>query len=105
MKEEFKELKVIKNEDANRFELEVNGHIAFIDYKQKDNDIYLIHTESPKELAGTGAAAALVEKTLIYLEENNHPLVPLCPYVAAFIKKNRDWVRVVREDFKDKFKE
>ena len=32
MKEEFITLPLIKNEEAKRFELSVDGHIAFIDY-------------------------------------------------------------------------
>ena len=103
MKPEFEQLALYKNEDSTRFELTVDGYIAFIDYKEKADTIALTHTESPEELAGRGVATALIEKTLAYLEENNNVLVPLCPLVFAYIKRHPEWARIVREDFKDKF--
>ena len=99
MKEEFLPLEVIKNDDTNRFELTVDGYVAFIDFKQKDQLIKLIHTEVPEELGGRGVAAALVEKTLVYLETNNYSLYPYCPYVFAYIKKHPEWKRVVDPTF------
>jgi predicted GNAT family acetyltransferase len=98
MKPEFKEIQLIKTE--KRFELNVNGYTAFIDYVTKGDKIALIHTEAPEELAGTGAAAALVEKTLEWLEENRVPLIPLCPYVKKFLVRNPEWQRIVAEPYK-----
>lgn len=103
MKEEFLPLKVYKNDSSSRFELTVESYVAFIDFKESHGLIYLIHTESPEELAGRGAATALIEKTLAYLEENHYKLVPLCPLVFAYIKKHPEWKRIVREDFLEKF--
>jgi predicted GNAT family acetyltransferase len=102
MKPEFEFLEVVKNEVKSRFELKVDGHIAFIDYKEKPGVILLVHTESPLELEGRGVAKALVEKTLRYLEENNYLLEPLCPYVFTYIKKHPEWIRIVSEEFKEK---
>lgn len=103
MKAEFEHIPVVKNNETQRFELTVDGYTAFIDFKEHNEVIALIHTESPEELAGRGAATALIEKTLAYLEENNNVLVPLCPLVFAYIKRHPEWARIVREDFKDKF--
>lgn len=95
MKEEFLNLPVLKNEETKRFELTVDGYIAFIDYEENEKIIKLIHTESPEELAGRGAATALIEKTLAYLEENTYQLVPLCPLVFAYVKRHPEWKRLV----------
>lgn len=99
MKEEFLSLEVNKNIETKRFELIVDGHTAFIDYKENGKTIQLIHTESPEELAGRGVATALIEKTLIYLEEQNYDLMPYCPLVFAYIKRHVEWKRIVSEDF------
>ena len=95
MKEEFLNLPVLKNDETKRFELTVDGHVAFIDYEENEKIIKLIHTESPEALAGRGAATALIEKTLTYLEENGYSLVPICPLVFAYVKRHPEWKRLV----------
>ncbi|MDO5655978.1 MAG: GNAT family N-acetyltransferase [Flavobacteriaceae bacterium] len=99
MKPEFEIIPLVNNEEKRRFELAYNGHTAFINYGVYGDKIALVHTEAPKELQGTGAAQALVEKTLMYIEENNQTVLPYCPYVFGFIKKNPEWKRVVNERF------
>lgn len=61
--------------------------------------IALIHSEAEPELAGTGAATAVVEKTLHYIEDNGKKLLPYCPYFFAYLKKNPEWKRIVDEKF------
>ena len=51
MKDKFINLPLKKNEEKSRFELDVDGHIAFIDYKETSSTVALIHTEAPSELA------------------------------------------------------
>jgi len=97
MKPEFENIPLVKT--PQRFEIEINGHYAFIDYKEMSSKIALIHTEAEPELAGTGAAAAVVEKTLDFIEKSGKKLLPYCPYILAFIKKNREWKRIVDEKF------
>lgn len=99
MKPQFENIPLVKNEDKKRFEIESDGHFAFINYKETSQQIALIHTEAERELAGTGAAAAVVEKTLKYIEESGKKLLPYCPYVFAFIKKNQEWKRIVDQRF------
>lgn len=99
MKEELKPIPLIKNDLDHRFEIEVDGHLAFIDFKETRNRISLVHTEAAPELKGTGAAAALVEKTLKFIEEDGRKLMPYCPFVYAYIKKNPEWKRIVDPAF------
>ncbi|MCX7548951.1 GNAT family N-acetyltransferase [Xanthomarina sp. F1114] len=97
---EYNTIPLVRNEEKKRFEIEVDGHYAFIDYKESRNKIALIHTETDPELAGKGAASAVVEKTLHYLDDNNITLLPFCPYVFAYIKKHPEWKRIISPDFK-----
>ena len=91
----YEEVELIDNKEQHNFELWIENHRSFIDYKKKDNRVYLLHTEVPKELEGRGVAAALVEKTLQYLESNHLQLVPLCTYVQSFLKRYPEWNRLV----------
>lgn len=100
MKEQFITIPLHKNEAKKRFEIELNGAFAFINYGEVGKQIALVHTEAEPELAGTGAAQAVVEKTLHWIEENGYSLLPFCPYVFAFIKKHPEWKRIVDPKFK-----
>ncbi|WPU98585.1 GNAT family N-acetyltransferase [Mucilaginibacter sp. cycad4] len=91
----YEEIPLVNNEAIHNFELIVEGHRAFIDYKKKDDKIYLIHTEVPVELEGKGVASAIVEKAFNYIEENNLKLVPLCVYVASYLKRHPEWARIL----------
>lgn len=89
------QLKLVNNQEKARFELEVDGYVAFIDYKIKGEKIYLIHTEVPAELAGKGVGNAIVLKTLKFVQDKGYSLVPLCPFVAAYIKRHPEWEAIV----------
>ena len=101
MKEEYIALPLVKNTEAHHFEMEVDGHKAIIAYRQTPERITLIHTEVPPELEGKGAATAIIEKTLEYIETNHLVLIPLCPLVVAYIKRHPEWKRIVDPSVKN----
>lgn len=88
---------LVKDTATKQYQLEIDGHTAFIDYKQHGNKVFLIHTEVPAELGGQGVAATLVTKTLQDLEKNGEVLVPLCPYVQAYLKRKPEWNRLLAQ--------
>lgn len=98
MKDEFKNLPLHKNANPPRFEMNVDGRLAFILYKEKPGTITLIHTEVDPALEGKGAGTAVIEKTLDYLEKNNLKLIPLCPFVVAYLKRHPEWNRLVEKE-------
>ncbi|WP_449399347.1 GNAT family N-acetyltransferase [Chryseobacterium wanjuense] len=99
MKPEFENIPLINT--GTRFQIEFNGYSAFIDYREMGSQIALNHTEADILIAGTGAAQAVVEKTLYYIEEHQKKALPFCPYVLSFIKKIRDGNVLSTRDFTD----
>ncbi|HKG07389.1 MAG TPA: GNAT family N-acetyltransferase [Pedobacter sp.] len=95
MNEEYLNVPLIKNDGKNRFELNTGAYTTFIEFKERSKKIWLIHTEAPEELKGKGTATAIVEKTLTYLEDNGYRMVPLCPFVGAYLKRHPEWNRIV----------
>lgn len=80
------------NEERKRFELQVDGHTAFIEFLiSKDNTMFLTHTSVPKALEGKGVGSKIVLKALNYLKDNNYKLAPLCPFVAKYLVKHPEW--------------
>ena len=82
---------LINNEAKHSFEMTVEGQRAFIDYQLRDNKIFLVHTEVPKQLQGRGIAAAMVEKAFQYIEAQHLIMVPLCPYVVHYLEQHSQW--------------
>lgn len=99
MKEVYKNIPLVNNEAEKRFEIEIDGSFAFINYKELDGKIALIHTETDPALAGQGAASAVVEKTLHYIKEHDQQVLPVCSYVFAILKKHPEWKHMVDKGF------
>ncbi len=90
-KKDWSQLTLINNADhpKKRFEIHVEGQTAFIEYiLAKGNAIYLTHTEVPRSLEGNGLGSAIIKKTLDHVREKGYDLVPLCPFVAGYLKKH-----------------
>lgn len=80
-----------QNSDLNRFELESEGSIAFIDYTIRHGLLFLIHTEVPAALRGKGIGNIIVEKVLEYAKQNNYKIVPICPFIQTYLKRHPEW--------------
>lgn len=92
--------KLVLNEEKKRFELEVESKIAFIEYiLNNENIMFLTHTEVPIELEGKGVGSAIVSQTLDYIKEKGYTLAPLCPFVAAYLKRHPDWKSILAKGY------
>jgi len=89
------------NETKRRFELEVDGHIAFIDYiLNNENMMFLTHTEVPPALGGKGVGTKIVEQALEYIKEKSYSLAPLCPFVAKYLRIHPEWQSIMAKGYK-----
>lgn len=87
------------NTDHKRFEYAKDGHISFIEYiLTQRGTIYLTHTEVPKPLEGGGVGSELVKEVLKIVEQRHLKLVPLCPFVAAYIRRHPEWKKLLAEN-------
>ncbi|SIT83200.1 GNAT family N-acetyltransferase [Pontibacter indicus] len=92
------EIEVKDNPAQNRFETTVEGHTAVIEYKLKPGVMTVLHTEVPKEMEGQGIAGAMTRYALEHIAANKLELVPLCPYMRAFLKKHPEYQHLVRKE-------
>lgn len=94
------ENELILNQDRKRFELEADGKIAFIEFiLNNENILFLTHTEVPIGLEGKGVGSAIVSKTLNYIKEKGYTLAPLCPFVAAYLKRHPEWKEILARGY------
>lgn len=91
-----KDIPLIHNEAAHRFEMHIHGHVPFIEYSRASHDLLIIaHTEVPTQLEGKGIGKMMVEKMLNFVEEHGWKIIPLCPFTSTYIKRHPEWMRIV----------
>ena len=93
------DLIIIENIERKRFETTVEDKVAFVEYIRAENKMYLTHTEVPSELGGKGIASKMVGKVLEIIKEEDRKLVPLCPFVASYLKKHPEWQEMLANGY------
>ena len=89
---------LIDNTQDRQYEFHIGEMTPYIEYiKTKNGQIHLSHKEVPSKLKGKGIGSRLVEKTLRDIERQRLELVPLCPFVAGYIKRHPEWKRIVMQ--------
>ena len=79
------------NPERNRFELPLDGHTAFSEYRRTGDVLTIMHTEVPPELNGRGIGSALVRGMLAIVRRDGLKVVPRCPFVRAYIGKHSEY--------------
>ncbi|WP_319797644.1 GNAT family N-acetyltransferase [Nitrobacter sp.] len=79
---------VYDNKVLSRFELEVEGGVAFANYRRAPGIIVITHTETPRKLRGRGIASALVKGALALIRTEGLKVVAGCGFVADYLDKH-----------------
>ena len=79
---------IVNNQGASRFEIHLEGKMAYQEYIQTKQDLVVSHTEVPKALEGKGLGSLLAKNALLYTEKSGLKMMPLCPFVATYIRKH-----------------
>ncbi len=77
--------------ERHRFELGLDGHTAFANYRRGDRVLTILHTEVPKELNGRGIGSKLVRGILDIARAEAMKVDPRCPFVAAYMDKHPEY--------------
>jgi uncharacterized protein len=93
------EPRVTDNPQASRYELWLETTCAgFIQYRTEPGMILLVHTEIDPAFAGQGLGERLVAGALEDLSARGLKLVPLCPFVRAYLRRHPDQADLVAGD-------
>jgi predicted GNAT family acetyltransferase len=76
------------NPAKSRYELEVDGLIAFADYQRSGHRLVIPHVEADPALRGTGAAGRLMAKVVETARAEGLKIAPLCGYASAWLRRN-----------------
>lgn len=84
------------NAAAHRYELDVDGHVAFVAYRDTDaGDRMFAHTEVPQPLEGQGIGGRLVKGALEAARAEGRRIIPSCPFVRAYIDRHPEYEDLV----------
>ena len=88
---------IVKNdEERHRFVAATDdGDEAFIDYFRRHGKIVFTHTFVSPALEGKGLAGKMAQVALDFARAENLRVVPLCPFVNAYIKRHKEYQDLV----------
>lgn len=82
---------VTDNAAQHRFELDTEGHVSFIEYRQHGPVITMTHAEVPPALNGRGIGSELAKGALDLVRTRKQTVLPLCPFIASYIKRHPEY--------------
>ncbi|MGX9428192.1 MULTISPECIES: GNAT family N-acetyltransferase [Bradyrhizobium] len=82
---------VRNNSAQSRFELDVEGGVAFANYRATPSAIIITHTETPRALRGRGIASELVKGALELIRADGHKVIAGCGFVVDYLSKHPEY--------------
>jgi len=87
---------IVNNTAEHRFELMRADGMGVLSYHMRgEHTIALVHTEVDPALRGRGVAARLAHDALEYARVNHLRLIPICPYVRAYLERHPEYADLV----------
>jgi uncharacterized protein len=79
------------NKAQNRFELEIEGGLAFANYRLTPSAVIITHTETPRALRGRGIASELMEGALQLIRADGLKVVAGCSFVVDYLDRHPEF--------------
>jgi uncharacterized protein len=83
------------NKARSRFELDVEGAVAFANYRLAPSTVIITHTETPRPLRGRGIASELVKGALQLIRADGLKVVAGCGFVVDYLQKHPEYADLV----------
>lgn len=86
---------LIDNDFLRQFELKIDDYFAKIEYSLQEKKIFLTKLIVPEALDNDEFKTDFIKIVFDNIEERNLSVVPTSPYIAKFIRKNRQFKRLL----------
>jgi uncharacterized protein len=83
------------NRTQRRFELDIEGLMAFANYRLAAGAVIITHTETPAALRGRGVASELVRGALEMIRADGLKVVAGCGFVVDYLDKHPEFADLV----------
>jgi predicted GNAT family acetyltransferase/glutaredoxin len=91
---------VVHVPEASRYELRDGDRmIGEAAYRRRNGRLALIHTEVDEALEGRGLGSRLIATALDDARREGLEVVPLCPFVASYIRRHPEYQDIVAADY------
>ena len=91
---------VVLDESRNRYELRRGATvIGFTEFNRVGADTIMVtHSEIDPAYEGQGHGSRLARGTLEHIHAAGKQVIPMCPFVAAYIRRHPEYIDYVRPD-------
>lgn len=89
---------LIDNSAEERYEFDLEGDTAVIEYNKQPGCIVLTHTYVPARHEGRGIGKELVGAVLEDVRGKGLQVVPQCSFVAQYIYRHPEWEEIVLKE-------
>jgi predicted GNAT family acetyltransferase len=79
------------NEQQQQFEVEIDGHLAVLEYRLRDNLLFLMHTEVPDALGGKGIGSELAHHALEWARTQQLKVKVYCAFVKKYLQRHKEY--------------
>jgi predicted GNAT family acetyltransferase len=83
------------NKAQSHFELDVEGGVAFANYRAMPSAVIITHTETPRALRGQGVASELVKGALELIRADGQKVIAGCGFVVDYLRKHPEFSDLV----------
>jgi predicted GNAT family acetyltransferase len=87
--------RVRDNKALSRFELDVDGGLAFANYRLTRSTVVITHTETPQRLRGRGIASELVQGALQLIRADGLKVIAGCGFVVDYLHKHPEFADLI----------
>ena len=89
----------------HRYEATIGGEIAGIcEYNLLTDAVMFTHTEVMPAFEGQGVGSAIARHVLDAARSEGKHVIPVCQFIAGWIRKHREYADLVRPDVQRAFK-
>jgi len=81
--------------ELNRYEIAVDGEVAFLSYRRRDDHVFLSHTEVPESFRGRGFGTVLAKHALDEARRQGKQVIVKCPFVTAWLNSHHEYDDIV----------
>lgn len=77
---------VIHDPERRRFEIDLNGHVAYLRYEIHDSSLDVLSTFVPEQIRGHGLAGELVAAAYSYADSQGLARKATCSYAGKWLE-------------------